>query len=143
MPFYCWDITVTADKKEANPLTKYLKLTKGIITKVDVKFPAGCRGMVKLRLFRYEQQLIPLIEDEWVTGDNELIPTETYAELTDVPYQLKLVACSPNTSYAHVITIRIQVTPFYVSTIPQLSEIADTLKQIADELGIEEGKAIE
>jgi len=137
MPFYCWNITVTADKKEDEPLTKWLKLTRGIITRIDIKFPAGCHGLVKVRLFQESLQLIPLSEDEWVTGDGELIPTETYAELTDKPYQLKFVACSPTTIHSHVITVRIQVTPFSAN-------MMSLLKQIADELGIgEEGETVE
>lgn len=125
--YFCWDKTVDADTSEKIPLRGYLKITKGIITRVDIKFPAGCHGMVKVRLYRHEQQLIPLTRDEWITGDDETIPTETYGDLTDYPYQLKLVACSPDTTYDHTITVRIQVLPSYAAGFAQLTNLVQRL----------------
>jgi hypothetical protein len=125
--YFCWDKTVDADTPEKLPLRGYLKITKGIITRVDIKFPAGCHGMVKVRLYRHEQQLIPLTRDEWITGDDETIPTETYGDLTDYPYQLKLVACSPDTTYDHTITVRIQVLPSYAAGFAQLTNYVQRL----------------
>jgi hypothetical protein len=83
--------------------------------------------MVKVRLYRHEQQLIPLTRDEWITGDDETIPTETYGDLTDYPYQLKLVACSPDTTYDHTITVRIQVLPSYAAGFAQLTNYVQRL----------------
>jgi hypothetical protein len=109
--FFCWDITVDADTPENKPLEDWLGLPKGIITHIDIKFPAGCHGMVKVRLFQEALQLIPLSEDEWVTGDDETVPTETYAELLDKPYKLKFKMCSPDTEYPHTVTVRVEVRP--------------------------------
>ena len=111
--FFCWDITIPADTSEEEPLIDYLELPKGVITHVDMKFPAGCHGMVKARLFKEALQLVPLSSDEWVTGDDESVPTDTYAELPAYPYKLKYKLCSPDTDYDHTITIRIQVQPEY------------------------------
>jgi hypothetical protein len=109
--FFCWDITVTADTPEDEPLEDWLSLPRGIITSINVKFPAGCHGMVKVRLFQEALQLVPLSEDEWVTGDDEDVQTETYAELLDKPYKLKIKLCSPDTEYDHTVTVRVEVRP--------------------------------
>jgi len=109
--FFCWDVTVEADTAEDDSLKAWLSLPRGILTHIDIKFPAGCHGMVKVRLFQEALQLIPLSEDEWVTGDDETVPTETYAELLDKPYKLKLVMCSPDTEYDHTVTVRVEVRP--------------------------------
>lgn len=130
--YFCWDITVEANTLAEDPLEQYLKITKGVITRVDVKFPAGCHGMVGIRFLRYEQQLIPLTSDEWITGDDETVPTETYGNLTDYPYQLKLVACSPDTTYDHTITVRIQVLPTYAAGFAQLTKL---MQKLLDKLG--------
>jgi len=114
--FFAWDITISAGTSESSPLTQVLKLTKGVITGVWVKFPAGCRGLVKVRLLRSEFQLVPLSRGEWVTGDNETVPTETYYQLKETPAQLKFVGCSPGTSYAHTLTVRVAVEPPEVAT---------------------------
>ena len=107
--FLCLDKTVKADTPEDKPLEEWLDMPKGIITRVDIKFPAGCHGMVKARLFLESLQFVPLSSDEWVTGDDETVPTETGIELADHPYKIKFVACSPDTSYDHTITVRIEV----------------------------------
>lgn len=79
--------------------------------------------MVRVRLFKEALQLIPLTEDEWVTGDDESVPTDTYAELLDSPYKLKLKACSPDTTYDHTISVRIQVQPEYAAGISALTRM--------------------
>jgi hypothetical protein len=121
--FFCWDITIEADTKEKAPYDDFLPLPKGIITHVDIKFPAGCHGMVKVRLFQEALQLIPLTEDEWVTGDDEIVPTDTYCELLESPFKLKIIACSPDTEYDHVITVRINVQPEYAAGIASLTRM--------------------
>ena len=124
--FFCWDITIPADTREEEPLIDYLELPKGVITHVDMKFPAGCHGMVKARLFKEALQLVPLSEDEWVTGDDESVPTDTYAELAEYPFKLKYKLCSPDTVYDHTITIRIQVQPEYAVGTVSLTKMLRT-----------------
>jgi len=133
--FYAWDITIPAGRTEDNPLEQILKLTKGIITKADIKFPSGCHGLVKVRIRCREQQLIPLSSDEWVTGDGETIPTEAYYELKSTPTQLKFIGCSPTTTYDHTITVRIQVLPSEVAT---SQPIVEAINRIAEGIGIEQ-----
>ena len=131
--FFCWDITVEDDTPEDEPLTDWLSLPRGIITSIDIKFPAGCHGMVRVRLFQEALQLIPLSEDEWVTGDDETVTTETYAELLDSPYKLKLVTCSPDTVYPHTITVRIGVQPEHAAGVSSLTRM---FRGFLDKLGM-------
>lgn len=125
--FHVWDITITADTKETAPLEQQLELPIGIITKIDIKFPAGCHGMVKVRLLRWTFQLVPLTSGEWVTGDDEAIPTETYYELMEVPTFLTFKGCSPDTAYDHKITVRIEVNPALKISDTQIIERLDKL----------------
>jgi hypothetical protein len=130
--FFCWDITIAANTTEAIPLKKWLELPKGILTHIDIKFPAGCHGMVKVRLFQEALQLVPLTADEWVTGDDETVPTETYAELLSKPYKLRFKACSPDTTYDHKITVRIEIQPEEAAGIASLTRM---FKGLLDKLG--------
>lgn len=132
--FYCWDITIPANTSKEEPHEQWLKVGNGVVTRVDIKFPAGCHGMVKIRLLQEESQKIPLSEDEWVTGDGETVRAETYIELLDVPYKLKLRACSPDTDYDHIITVRIEVEPEEAAGIKRLTEL---MQLLIDELEIE------
>jgi len=130
--FFCWDVTVLADTKETNPDRYWLSLPRGIVTQVHIKYPAGCHGMVRVRLFQEALQLIPLSEDEWVTGDDEAVITETYAELLDKPYKLRLVICSPDTIYPHTITVRINVQPEEAAGVSALTK---AVKSVFEKLG--------
>jgi len=107
--FFAWDITIPADTPETSPEEQTLKLTKGVITRMDVKFPPGCHGLVHVRLLRSEFQLVPLSRGEWVTGDAETVPTEGYYELTETPAQLKFVAFNDDDTYDHAVTVRVSI----------------------------------
>ena len=129
--FWAFDITITAGTTDASPKKQTLKLSKGVITGLDVKYPAGCHRMVKVRLFRYESQLVPLSRDDWLTGDDETVHTEGYYELTETPTQLKFVGCSPGTSYDHTVSVRITVLPKAIaSMLPLVNVLTAFLKRI-------------
>jgi hypothetical protein len=131
--FYAWDIIITAGTEEANPKTQILKLSKGVITKAELKFPAGCHGLVKARLHFHEFLLIPLSRGEWVTGDDEAIATESYYEMGSTPYELKFLACSPSCTYDHTITVRVQVLP---PAIASWIQVIDLLAKLLKRLGV-------
>ena len=129
--FFAWDVTVAAGTAEASPKEQILKVTKGVVTGVWVKFPPGCHGLVKVRLLRSEFQLVPLSRGEWVTGDGETIPTETYYLLEEAPAELKFLGCSPGSIHDHTVTVRVSVTPAEVaSPWETLSGLVKVLKKL-------------
>jgi len=131
--FFAWDITVTADTKEASPTTETLKLSAGVITHIGIKFARGCHGMVGVRLKHHEFQLVPLSRGEWVTGDDESVDFAEYFELKTTPYSLKFEGCSPNTLYNHALTVRITVLPRSVAS---MIPVVELLAKLLSKLGI-------
>ena len=107
--FYAWDITISANTLDATPKEQILKLTHGIVTSIEIKFPSGCNGMVNVRILHRRSQLVPLSSGEWVTGNDETVPTETEFNLKANPFELIFVGCSPSTTYDHTITVRINI----------------------------------
>lgn len=132
--FYAWDITISAGQAEDDPVTQTLKLTKGVITGIWIKFPPGCHRLVKVRLLRSEFQLVPLSRGAWVTGDDETVPTEPYYELKETPAQLKFLGCAPETAYPHTVTVRVAITPPEIATPYQV--LQDLLKVFKRVLGL-------
>ena len=130
---WAWDINITANKLTTAPETQILKLSKGVIVKVDIKFARGCHGMVKVRLRHEESQLVPLSRDEWITGDNETVSFPEFFELKTGPYQLKFLGCSPGTSYAHTVTVRISVLPKRVAS---MIPVIDLLSRLLQRMGV-------
>ena len=127
MPNYAWDISIEADRSDSNPVEQELDLTIGVITKLEIKFPRGCHGMVKVRLLRFKFQLIPLSGGEWVTGDDEAVYMPEYYELKETPAHLTFQGCSPDTSYNHTVTVRITVLPVRVASMIPLVELLTKL----------------
>lgn len=121
--FFAWDITVSAGTAEASPKTQALKLSAGVVTSVDIKFPSGCHGLVKVRLKHWEFQLMPLSRGEWVTGDDEAVRMPTYFELPKGPFEVKFEGSSPDASYDHTVTVRVSVLPKSVASMIPLIEI--------------------
>jgi len=126
---FAWDISITADTKEANPKKQDLKLTSGVITKIEVKYPAGCHGMVKVKLLRWGSPLIPLTRGEWLTGDDEPVSGNYFYPLEEAPYMVKFEGCSPDTTYPHTVTVRITVLPKQVASwLPVIERLTKVLK---------------
>jgi len=130
---FAWDILVGAATLVTAPKTQILKLTSGVITKIEVKFPRGCHGLVKVRLLHQEAQLLPLSRGEWVTGDNEAVVFPEFFELWTTPYQLKFQAISPTTSYAHTITVRITLLP---KTVASMIPVIELLTRLLTRMGV-------
>jgi len=131
--FFAWDITIPANRLETNPVVQTLKLTEGIITHIEVKFPCGCNGLAKVRLFCAEFQLFPLSRGEWVTGDDEAVRGDYYFPLKRAPGALKFHGCSPGSTYPHVVTVRITILPESVASWSPLIEI---FTKIAKRMGV-------
>jgi len=114
---FAWDIIVPADTAEASPKEQTLQITYGVITRVDVHFPQGCHSLVKVRLTKGKLfGILPTNPDEWITGDGATVSYRMNKLIDDKPYELDFTACSPNTSYQHRITIRIEMLPEEVAT---------------------------
>jgi hypothetical protein len=131
--FYAWDIVVLAGTTEDNPKVQTLKLSKGVITRCDIKFPAGCHGHVKVRLHFHEFQLVPLSRGEWVTGNDETCETEAYYEMMGTPYELKFIGACSCCEYDHVITVRVQVLP---KAIASWIQVIEALNKLLRRLGV-------
>ena len=114
--FWTWDVTIPANTLENNPYTKRLKVSQGVIVGIWIAFRAGCQGQVKVRILLNDFKLIPLSPSSWLTGDNEIVQTETYKTISGEPAELKLVACSDGTTYDHEISVRIAVVPEIIAS---------------------------
>jgi len=130
---YAWDIEVPAGTEITKPVTKKLKVTHGTLMRVGIKFPGGCHGLVKARLFHHGSQLVPFNRDDWVTGNGEEVPGIYDFNLDKEPFTLKFVGCSPLTTYTHKITVRVTVIRKREEA---AAELASTLKRFLKRIGV-------
>ena len=99
-----------------------------------MKFPAGCHGLVHVKLLHEESTLVPLNKDTWLAGDDENVDCDVFFDLTSGPFVLKFVGCSPGAAYAHEILVRVTVLDPSVATPYQV--IADLVSIFKRLLGV-------
>jgi len=124
---FCWDITIPKGTTEDDPLEQTLKVSKGVVVKVQFKYPSGCHGLVKVRILRLQSQIWPLSPGEWITGDDEIIDAPEYYEFLKGPYTLKLIGCAPSTTYDHTITVRLVILPKPVASMAPFLDLLQKL----------------
>ena len=107
--FYNFAVVVTAGSTEANPTVETLKLTKGIIHRVEVEFPRGCKGYVSLKLYHQEHQVWPSNPPGAFKTDAYTVPIDEHYKLDSAPYSLKARGWAPSATYDHTITVRIGI----------------------------------
>jgi len=125
--FFAWDITIPANTPKTTPVRQLLPIDFGLITRIDIVFPAGCGGLVRIRLLRYESQLVPLNPASWLRGDDETVPCEVYQEIYEAPAELKFEGGNEDDTYEHTIGVRINVIP--KKKAPSITQILEALKE--------------
>jgi hypothetical protein len=132
--YYDFAITVPAGTAENDPVVETLKLTKGIIHRVEVQFPPGCKGYVYLVLMHEGHQLFPENREGAFQTSGHTIPIDEHYPLKSRPFNLKAVAWAPDASHDHTITVRIGILPETVMS--PLTELGVNLKRFFKLMGV-------
>jgi len=119
--FYEHDIVIPPNTQPETFLSQTLRLTRGII-----KRPAGCAGLVGVRIVKHSFQVIPLNYPKWIETDAETVVIETEIDLTDIPYELEFQGYNLDDTFEHTIRVRVLLEaaslPFRQKTPEQESE---------------------
>ena len=132
--FYDYAITVPAKRTRREPVEQELELTKGVIHRVEVQFPIGCRALVHCVLEHEGHQYLPTNPDGNFASDGYVIPIDEYYELKAAPYKLKAVCWSEADTYTYDVNIRIGILAKEVLT--PLAGIGGALKRFLKFVGV-------
>jgi len=105
--FYDFAIKVPANTTEASPLKTTLKLTKGIIHRVEVQFPIGTRALAHCRIKRAGYQVWPTNRGGSFASDGYTIPIDENYELLHEPMGLIAICWNDDDTFPHTIDIRV------------------------------------
>jgi len=105
--FYDYSITVPANTAESSPVTQYLKLTRGIIHRVEVQFPIGASALMRCKIFYHEWQAFPTNPDGYFASDGYVIPIDDYYKIDSEPFDLKVLVWNLDDTYQHILTVRV------------------------------------
>jgi hypothetical protein len=128
------EVTIPALTTETDPSIETLKLSAGVITSISIKFPAGCHGLVGVRLFHEESQIIPIGRGSWVRGDDETVPSTEYYDLGKGAKELEFVGINEDDTYSHTVIVRVNVLPKEAASLmPLISFIEKLTRRIFGE----------
>lgn len=108
---YTASIKTNANTAEDSPKETRIEITNGIITKVSILFPTGCKQFVKARFFLGGHQFIPSTENQVITGNGVLIESPEFLEITNAPRIIRIITSNTDDTYDHTIEIIIAQLP--------------------------------
>lgn len=131
--FYDYTLTVTPDDSQDEPASVELKLTKGVIHRVELDFPIGTRSRVHVQIYRGGHQLFPTNPDGDIASDGHVVAWDEHQELDDEPLTLVAKGWSTADTYSYDIAIRIGLLTREV--ISPFTGIMSTLRKVLSFLG--------
>ena len=108
---YSKQITLESGKTEATSTKTYFKVNKGVISNMWITFPAGCAGLVKLRIYHEGHPFVPVNADNYLRGDNVTFQFPVMFEITEEPMALTVEAWNEDETYNHTIDIMFLILP--------------------------------
>lgn len=109
--YYSYPVVVPANTPESSPVVTRIKLTAGVLHRVECVFPAGCRGMVHLAIQHQGSQQWPQTQGYSFAAEGFTIGIDDRYELPADINELVAIAWSPGTTYQHTLTVRVGVLP--------------------------------
>ncbi len=107
--FYSYAITVPANTTAAAPVRTELKLTAGVIQRIELQFPIGTLELLRCAVKHRERQAWPSNPDGYFSSDGYVIPIDEFYPLDAAPYTLVVEAWNLDDTYAHVLSVRVGV----------------------------------
>ncbi len=102
---YEYDLAIPANTLATAPARQECVLTAGIVHRLEVTWPDGCNGLVRVYVCRGLHQVWPSNASGRLTGNGRTLSIPVWYELEDAPYVLTVYGDSPGATYAHTITV--------------------------------------
>lgn len=128
--YYDFSFTIPANTAQALPHTEDVKLTHGVVHRVEIGFPKGCAGLAHLQIRRGLHQVWPTNPAGSFNTDGYTIPINEYYKLFAEPYILTLVGWNLDDTFPHTLEVRFGILPEKV-LMPEETFIAAFKKLLA------------
>ena len=104
---YSKHIVTPADTKLTALKSTVLRITKGLVFKVEFYFPCGSAGLMGVAVFDGAFSVWPSNIGEFITGDDLLISFDDLYLKEQAPYQFNIYTYNLDTVHNHALDIRI------------------------------------
>ena len=109
--YYDVSFTIPANTAKIAPEEQHVKLTHGVIHRVEIGFPSGCAGLAHLQIYEGGHQVWPANRQGSFNTDDYTIPIDDHYELFEEPYILTLVGWNLDDTYDHTLEVRFGILP--------------------------------
>ena len=107
--YYETTITIPADTLKSAPTEVELRVTQGIIHRIELEFPRGCAALAHVALYYHEHQFSPTNPDGDYASDGYVIPINDLLPLDSAPYTIEIRGWNDDDSYSHTIRVRMGI----------------------------------
>jgi len=109
---YRGGLSVPAGTVALSPVSATVVCCPGIITEVEIIFPAGSGGGLYGQIVCNGRVIFPSSPDMAFRGDDTHITFSDAYALTDWPYEIELRGWAPDTELSHTFFVEVSVRPF-------------------------------
>ena len=102
-------ITIPHNTEKTDALKQDIELCYGIIREVNIYFPAGCHGLVYVKLKQGLHSVLPLGHPNYFAGNDINIKLNVGIDMTDYPYLLQFEGYNVDDTYDHTIHLLINI----------------------------------
>ena len=90
-----------------DPKRTALKVTRGLVYRVEIQFPRGCAGLACCSVYDGGYSVWPSHPGDWFWGNaNTIAFNDTYLKLVE-PYEFNVLSYNLDDAYKHGILVRI------------------------------------
>ena len=100
-------ITTSNGTAKADAKRTVLKVSKGLIYRIEVEFPPGCSGLQHAQIFDGSYQVYPASSDDSFHSDARVIGFDDLYLKTAAPYEFTIKTWNLDDTHDHTVQVRI------------------------------------
>jgi len=128
---YTAKLAIPKSTPKDKPVDRTVEVEQPVLLAIQVRFPAGCLGLVGAAVYYGELQVWPSQEADWVEGEDEAVWDVPMMVFREAPYTLTLKGYNLDTDYQHAVWFRIvAVERRWVRWMPLLAAFTQAFRRL-------------
>jgi len=105
-----------------------LELPIGVSTRREVVFHDGCEGLVHIRVFHSDWQIMPWTREEWLEASGNVVVDESPYPISSAPLLFTISGYNTDTANDHTVQLRVILREGETEDFLELERFLDALR---------------